>query len=161
MEKLPWVNFLKAYVLTTVVIVLIVGLVIGIIALCYALVKVASSYFRRDENLNTFDLLEEINKGNLDLEKVKFKSVEDLKDFLSELGFEDTVMLVDPDYLTAVVGIRDFRIQYDYEKMVEFLMVNEGMTEEEAMESIDYNTLRAIPYMGDKAPEVLEEEDIE
>ena len=31
----------------------------------------------------------------------------------------------------------------------------EDYAEEEAVEFIDYNTLRAIPYMGDKAPIVV------
>lgn len=29
------------------------------------------------------------------------------------------------------------------------------MTDEEAIEWIDYNTIRAIPYMGEKAPIVM------
>lgn len=34
-------------------------------------------------------------------------------------------------------------------------LMNEGMTEEDAIEYIDYNTLRSLPYMGDRCPIVL------
>lgn len=36
---------------------------------------------------------------------------------------------------------------YDYERMAEHLMDNDGMTYEEAVEFIDYNTVSACPYM--------------
>lgn len=44
--------------------------------------------------------------------------------------------------------------------MVECLVKADGMTEEEAMEFIDYNTIRAIPYAGELAPIVLMNEDL-
>ena len=36
--------------------------------------------------------------------------------------------------------------------MVEHLMEEDEMEEEEAIEFIDYNTIRALPYMGDNVP---------
>ena len=36
--------------------------------------------------------------------------------------------------------------------MVESLAKEDGMTYEDAAEFIDYNTIRALPYLGDKAP---------
>lgn len=35
------------------------------------------------------------------------------------------------------------------------MMDNDGMTHEEAIEFIDYNTVRACPYMGSQAPIIL------
>ena len=40
-------------------------------------------------------------------------------------------------------------------KMVEWLISTEGFTEEEAIEWIDYNTLRAIGYFGEDAPIIM------
>lgn len=39
--------------------------------------------------------------------------------------------------------------------MVEWLISTEGFTEEEAVEWIDYNTLRAIGYFGVDAPIIM------
>ena len=39
--------------------------------------------------------------------------------------------------------------------MVEWLISTEGFTEEEAIEWIDYNTLRAIGYFGEGAPIIM------
>ncbi len=35
---------------------------------------------------------------------------------------------------------------YDYDKMVEYLVETDNMSEEDAMEFIDYNTIRSLPY---------------
>jgi hypothetical protein len=60
------------------------------------------------------------------------------------------------DYITALVGYTgDGRAIYDYDLMVEFLKEYEEMTPEEAMEWIDYNTIRTIPYMGNLAPIIM------
>lgn len=44
---------------------------------------------------------------------------------------------------------------YDFEKMVECLQEEDGMDEMDAIEFIEYNTIRALPYMGAMAPIVL------
>ena len=83
-------------------------------------------------------------------------TVESLKEALCDRGFEDAVGLETPDFADAVVGASDDgRVVYDYERMVRSLMRKDGMDEEEAREYIDYNTIRALPYMGDKAPIVV------
>lgn len=47
------------------------------------------------------------------------------------------------------------RVVYDYDKMVEHLMKEDDMTMEEAVEFIDYNTMRALPYAGEGAPIIM------
>ena len=85
-----------------------------------------------------------------------FKSVEELKDHLIEHGYEDTLVLENPDYISAVSGINENgRLVYSYERMIEDLMIKERMSFEDAVEFIDYNTIRAIPYMGEKAPIII------
>lgn len=69
------------------------------------------------------------------------------RELLCELGHENIVLL-EPEYLDdAIVGIsHDDRAIYDYDKLVKCFMDGDGFTEEEAIEWIDYNTLRALPY---------------
>ena len=78
------------------------------------------------------------------------------RELLTELGYEDSVVL-DPEYYDeAIIGIgHNGRVIYSYDKLVQVLVAHDDMTDEEAIEWIDYNTIRAIPYMGEKAPIVM------
>jgi hypothetical protein len=59
-------------------------------------------------------------------------------------------------YDGSIVGVTtDGRVVYDYDKMVEELMSEEGWSYEEAAEWIDYNTIRSIPYAGPGAPIIM------
>ena len=85
-------------------------------------------------------------------------TLDTLKEYLCERGYEDSVVLEKPDFVDAVVGVsEDGRVIYAYEKMVRSLMLSDGMDYEEAAEFIDFNTLGALPCMGEKAPIVLME----
>ena len=85
-------------------------------------------------------------------------TIDSLKDYLCELGHEDAVVLESPDYLSAVAGVsEDGRVIYSYPRMLEHLVLNDGMTYEEAAEFIDYNTIGSLPCMGEKAPIILNE----
>ena len=73
---------------------------------------------------------------------------EELKENLVANGYEDVVVFENPDYASAFIGVsEDNRAIYSYEDMVIHLMETDGMTEEEAAEFIDYNTIRALPYI--------------
>ena len=75
---------------------------------------------------------------------------------LLENGYEGVKYLTDFSYDDALIGVTyDNRAVYDYEKMVEWLISTEGFTEEEAIEWIDYNTLRALGYFGEDAPIIM------
>ena len=75
---------------------------------------------------------------------------------LLENGYEGVKFLTDFSFDSALIGVsHDDRAVYDYDLMVEWLMKTEGFTEEEAIEWIDYNTIRALPYMGDDGPIVM------
>lgn len=39
--------------------------------------------------------------------------------------------------------------------MVDWLVEKEGFTDIDAMEWIDYNTIRALPYIGEDAPIIV------
>lgn len=70
------------------------------------------------------------------------------RDLLVELGYDFVTVFENPDYDSAIIGLsHDDRVVYDYDKMVDFLVETDGMSAEEAAEFIDYNTIRAIPYI--------------
>ena len=59
-------------------------------------------------------------------------------------------------YDDALIGVsEDGRAIYDYEKMVKWLMKTQDFSETDAIEWVDYNTIRALPYMGEKAPIIM------
>ena len=83
----------------------------------------------------------------------RVKSAEEL---LLENGYEGTKFLTNYSYDSALVGVTtDGQTVYDYDKMVDWLMKEEGWTMEESAEWIEYNTIRALPYMGEDAPIVI------
>lgn len=70
--------------------------------------------------------------------------------------YEGVKYLVNDGYDDALIGVSDDgRAIYDYDLMVKWLVEKDDMNEEEAVEFIDYNTLRALPYMGEDAPIVM------
>ena len=80
---------------------------------------------------------------------------EQIKEYLADRGYEDALVFENPDYASAFIGVSDDgRAIYDYDLMVLHLMTVEGWDEDEAIEWIDYNTLRACPYY-EKAPIIM------
>ena len=87
-----------------------------------------------------------------------YKSIEQLKEHLVELEHEDTIVLESPDYLSAIVGLsEDGRLIYNKRKMINWLCKHEELSIEDASLFLEYNTIRALPYMGLKRPIILEE----
>ena len=75
---------------------------------------------------------------------------------LLDAGYDDVTYLVNYSYDDALIGVtEDGRAVYDFNKMVEWLMDKEGLTDTEAIEWIEFNTLRALPYMGNRAPIIM------
>ena len=75
---------------------------------------------------------------------------------LLDAGYEDVVIFKNYSYDSALIGVTDDnRAVYSFEKMVDWLVENEGFEEIEAMEFIEYNSLRALPYAGSQAPIVM------
>ena len=78
------------------------------------------------------------------------------EELILENGYEDVKYLTNYSYDTALIGISDDnRAIYDFDKMIEWLIEKEEMTQEEAIEWIEYNTIRALPYMGEDAPIIM------
>ena len=75
---------------------------------------------------------------------------------LLDAGYDGVKYLTNYSYDDALIGVsEDGRAIYNYELMIEWLMDKEGWTDNEAVEWIDYNTIRALPYMGSDAPIVM------
>ena len=79
---------------------------------------------------------------------------EELKAYLE---IAQASIFVNPDFDDAIVGITtDDRVvyDYDYDLMIESLAKKDSMSLDEARESIDYNTVRTLPYMPN-APVIM------
>ena len=86
----------------------------------------------------------------------ELKTEEDVRNLIEDYEYEDVLIFSNPDYASAFVGISyDNRAVYDYDKMIKYLMDRDGMTDIEAVEFIDYNTIRSLSYAGDRAPIIM------
>lgn len=71
-----------------------------------------------------------------------------IRDALCDMGYEDAILFDGPDYDDAIVGVTDEgQVVYDFDAMVKCLMDADGISELEAIEFIEYNTVRALPYI--------------
>lgn len=86
----------------------------------------------------------------------KLKTEDDVKELIKDFGYEDVLIFSNPDYASAFIGMSDDnRAVYDFNLMVQHLVEVDDMGEIEAVEFIEYNTLRALPYFGDNAPIII------
>ena len=75
---------------------------------------------------------------------------------LLEYGYEDVKYLVNESYDDALIGVsEDGRAIYDFDRMVDWLVDKYNWTVEEAVEWIEHNTIRALPYFGEGAPIIM------
>lgn len=86
---------------------------------------------------------------------------EAITSYSQEMALSETeapILLDSASYDASIVGLTEGnRVVYSFDSMVEELMEDEGWTYEEAVEWLEYNTLRAIPYMGEQAPIIVSE----
>ena len=79
-----------------------------------------------------------------------------IRDLLCEMGFEDSLVFDSPEFDNAIVGVtEDSRVVYDFNKMVALMVERDNVSESEAIEFIEYNTIRSIPYAGELAPTIM------
>lgn len=75
---------------------------------------------------------------------------------IQDAGFDDVLLFDNPSYDDALIGVtEDGRAVYDFDKMVAWLVEHDGVDEIEAIEWIEYNAIRALPYEGDRAPIIM------
>ena len=82
----------------------------------------------------------------------------DVEKIIQEDGIDEPVVMLD-GFNNAFIGVtvseNNIRAVYDYDMMVNCLMEKDGMTDDEAVDYISYNTIRAIPYMEQNSPIVF------
>lgn len=72
------------------------------------------------------------------------------------MGHDEAVVFDGPDFDDAIIGVTDEgQVVYDYNAMVRSMMQQDGISEDEAIEFIEYNTIRSIPYAGENAPIIM------
>ena len=75
---------------------------------------------------------------------------------LLDAGYDYVVIFENYSYDNALIGVtEDGRAVYDFDKMVEWLVTTQDMAETDAIEWIEYNTIRALPYAGPDGPIVM------
>ena len=79
---------------------------------------------------------------------------------IREILPEGAIILDNSAFDNSIIGVTlDGRLIYDYDKMIEELIEDDGMSFDEAMEWIDYNIIRALPYAGSGAPIIIQRVD--
>lgn len=85
----------------------------------------------------------------------ELKTENDIKELIADYEYEDVIIFSHPDYASAFIGVsEDNRAVYDYDKMVKYLMDKDDMTDIEAIEFVEYNTIRSLPYF-ENAPIII------
>ena len=70
----------------------------------------------------------------------------------------DSIMLDNESYDNSIIGVTfDDRVIYSYERMVEEYMHDNECSEEDAVDWIEYNTMRALPYLPTPRPMIVYE----
>lgn len=68
----------------------------------------------------------------------------------------NAIVFEQPAYDNSIIGTTfDGKAIYDFELMVEELMHDEGWDEIDAIEWIEYNAIRILPYTGEQRPLVV------
>lgn len=76
-------------------------------------------------------------------------------DDLEDLGCDELIIFGNGEYDDAIIGVTtDNRVVYDFDLMVECLVKRDNCDEIDAVEWIEYNTIRSLPYM-EGAPIVM------
>ena len=80
---------------------------------------------------------------------------EDLREHIKN-NYDGAVLFDNPSFDNSIIGIStDNNIIYDLTSMVDELAEDDDMSYEEALEFIDYNTLRTIPYINEGSKPIV------
>ena len=71
---------------------------------------------------------------------------------------DNAIILDNASYDESIIGITlEGAIRYSYDRMVEEYMIDNECTYDEAVDWIDYNTVRALPYLPQPRPIIVYE----
>ena len=69
---------------------------------------------------------------------------------------DDAIVFDNPSFDNSIVGYtEDGCVIYDYDDMISELTASDNISYDDAMEFIEFNTIRAIPYAGDHEPIIM------
>ena len=75
---------------------------------------------------------------------------------LRQLLPEEALVFDNASYDNSIVGVTtDNRVVYDYEKMILEFMKDENCSYDDAVDWIEFNTIRSLPYAGEYAPIIM------
>lgn len=75
---------------------------------------------------------------------------------LCDIGAEEALVFDNPDFDSAIIGATiDGKAVYDYDAMVAQLAEDDEIDVEDAIDFIEYNTIRSLPYAGELAPVII------
>ena len=70
-----------------------------------------------------------------------------IRESLHEMGFDNSLLFDNPSFDNSIIGYTDDgRVVYDFNKMASEYAEETGCELIEAIEFIEYNTMRALPY---------------
>ena len=81
----------------------------------------------------------------------------DIRKKIIQLGYKDSILYENPSFDKAIIGIDacSGSVIYDFDLMVQQLAEEDNIESEEAIEFIEYNTIRATAYMPTPKPIIL------
>lgn len=81
---------------------------------------------------------------------------QELRDTIAEM-YGDGVMVFDnPSFDNSIIGVSENgQVIYDYDSMVLELMDDDNIGEDDAIDFIDYNTIRSLAYQREPKPVIL------
>lgn len=83
---------------------------------------------------------------------------EEMRKMLVANGFENAVLLDNPDLTRAIIGItEDERLVYSYSIMIDLLFESGNFTLDEAIEFVNVETMQAIDCIKTNKPIVIRE----
>lgn len=72
--------------------------------------------------------------------------IKEVRDYIAEIN-EEAILFDNPAYDDSIIGLtNEGCVVYDLDSMIYELSQEDGMSEEEALDFIDYNTIRSLPY---------------
>lgn len=79
-----------------------------------------------------------------------------IREALKGIADDEALYFENPSFDNSIVGVTpEGKLVYEWNKMIDELADDDGISAEEATEFIDYNTLRSIGYW-DMAPVVID-----
>lgn len=80
------------------------------------------------------------------------------KQKIIQYGYENAIIYQNPDFDKAIIGVdaNSGSVIYDYQLMISCLMEQDKISYEQAVDFIDFNTIRATPYMPQPRPIILQ-----